>query len=435
MFDVIVIGGGAAGFYGALHIAYNQPQLKIGILERGRNVLSKVRVSGGGRCNLTNSTFEPTDLVSYYPRGAKELLGPFYTHSSRHTVTFFEDKGIVLKTEADGRIFPSTDSSQTIIDFFLGEAQKLGIKIIRNTTVVELIPPDKKLDISEDSWQIVCKIKCYRARRVLMATGGNIKIWHLLSRMGYHIIDPVPSLFSFNIKDERLSGLQGVSILARVSIIWKRKTAKEITVGLKSKPKSKDQFVAEGSVLITHWGLSGPAILKLSAWGARELFDYGYRFRIKVNWIPQYHEKSVPQLLKEIRSVESKKTVMRTNAFEIPRKLWYKLVSAARISPELRWAELTNSKIEVLAKMLSCSEFLVDGKSTNKEEFVTAGGVDLKQINFKTFSSRLHPGLYFAGEILNIDGITGGFNFQSAWTGSYMAAKDIALSATEQEVE
>ena len=342
---------------------------------------------------------------------------------------FFENRGIDLKTEEDGRIFPTTDRSDTIINFFTEEAERCGIQIIRNTAVLDLVPPHPTEDPSASHWEVVGKRRNYSARTILMATGSNIKIWHLLSRLGYNIIDPVPSLFSFNIRDKRISGLQGMSTNARVTIVKKRTTAKEITVGLRSKLNSKEQFIAEGPLLITHWGLSGPAILKLSAWAARELFDYGYRFRIKVNWIPEYHTKSVSTILQEMRSVEPRKTVLRTSAFEMPRKLWRRLVTAADIPTDLKWADMSNTRIDLLTDLLVDSEFVVDGKSTNKEEFVTAGGVDLKQIDFKSFSSRLHPGLYFAGEVLNIDAITGGFNFQSAWTGSYIAARHIASAS------
>ena len=429
MFDVIIVGGGAAGFYGALHMAYNQPKLKIAILERGRNVLSKVKVSGGGRCNVTNTVSEPSELIEHYPRGSRELLGPFHSHSSQETVNYFQDHGIELKTEDDGRMFPITDQSATIIDFFLNEAEKHGIKIIRNTAVIDIIPPEESANPDIALWQLIGKNKTFKAKFVLIATGSNIKIWHILSRLGYLIVDPVPSLFSFNIQDKRISGLQGISTHARVSIVNKRPNTKEITVGLRSRPKSIEEFEAEGPVLITHWGLSGPAILKLSAWAARELFDFNYRFKIRVNWIPEYHENSVNQMLQEVRSVEAKKTVLRTAAFDLPRKLWRRLTESAGIPAELKWADLSNNRINLLAELLTASEFMVDGKSTNKEEFVTAGGVDLKQIDFRSFSSRLHPRLYFAGEVLNIDAVTGGFNFQSAWTGSYIAAQHIASSA------
>ena len=425
MFDVVVIGGGAAGFYGALNIAYRNNGLKIAILEKGRNVLSKVKISGGGRCNVTNIMSEPSELIKNYPRGFKELLGPFHAHNSRDTIAFFEDKGVTLKTEVDGRIFPVSDTSHTIIDFFLREVATNKISIIRNTPVLEIVPPD-----SEDKpWKIVSNKKEYYSKFVIVATGGNQRIWNMLGRLGYSIIAPVPSLFSFNIKDNLISGLQGLSTEAKVTVIKKKFSAKEITVGLKSTLRSGEQLTAEGPVLVTHWGLSGPAILKLSAWGARELFEYGYRFRIKVNWLPDYLEGGVINLLKEVKSLESKKTVYRTNALEIPKKLWSRLVLASGIPVDLQWAQLTLKEMEKLAMNLTATEFIVEGKSTNKEEFVTAGGLDLKQIDFKTFGSKLHPNLYFAGEVLDIDGITGGFNFQSAWTGAYLAARDIVLSS------
>ncbi len=426
MYDVIVIGGGAAGFYGALHIAENQPDLKIAILERGKNVLSKVKISGGGRCNITNAETDPVYLSAQYPRGSKELLGPFYTHGSRDTMAFFEERGIALKSEKDGRIFPVSDNSQTVIDFFLRETAGRGIEIIRNSAVLEINPVSNEGNKNLQSWKVSCKNKSFTASKLLVTPGSSNRIWHILGRLGYTITQPVPSLFSFNIDDERISGLQGISCNARVTVIKKRLSSKEITVGLKSNLKKGQALEEEGPLLITHWGLSGPAILRLSAWGARELFEYGYKFRVKVNWVPDYHERSLPALLKEIKTLEARKTVFRTNALEIPRKLWGRLVKAAGIPTDRTWAHLSSSDIDKLSKLLVASEFSVHGKSTYKEEFVTAGGVDLSQINFGSFSSKLHPNIYFAGEVLNIDGITGGFNFQAAWTGSYMAAMDIA---------
>lgn len=432
MFDVLIVGGGAAGFYGALHIAKNAPHLKIAILEKGSQLLSKVKVSGGGRCNVTNSEYDPRVLVNHYPRGAKELLGPFYTHGSNDTVAFFENHGIRLKSEKDGRIFPITDNSGTIIEFFLKESDNYGIQIFRNSSVLEIFPPQEREMEHEGMWKINCNDHSFKAKSVLITTGGNVKMWHILSRMGYNIIEPVPSLFSFNIEDERISGLQGISVNARVTIRKKSFIATGTSISLKSKLSSIKHFSTEGPVLITHWGLSGPAILKLSAWCARELFEYGYRFSIKVNWVPDYHENSLTEVLRQIRSVEGSKTVVRTNAFEIPKKLWIKLVKACGIDPGVQWAQMNTRDIDNLAAMLSSSEFEVVGKSTNKEEFVTAGGIDLRQINFKTFGSKLHRNLYFAGEVLNIDGITGGFNFQSAWTGSFIAARAIASNSQQQ---
>lgn len=431
MYTVLIVGGGAAGFYAALHMARENPNLKVAILEQQTKVLSKVKISGGGRCNVTNAEDDPAKLVTHYPRGSKELLGPFFKHGSRDTQLFFETNGIQLKSEADGRVFPVTDSSHTVIDFFLEQCEIYGIDIIKSARVLRL---EEVLDTRQNNgfnWNIHCENKTYQAKYVLIATGGNQKFWHMLQNLGYQIVPPVPSLFSFNIDDPILSGLQGLSTLARVTVIKKKLTSKEITVGLKSSMRSGQVLQAEGPLLVTHWGLSGPAILKLSAWGARELFEYGYRFTIRVNWMPEYYEKGIVDLLKEVKSVEGKKTVYRTHAFEIPRKLWGRLVIAAGISKDLQWAQLSKSGLEKLADSLCATEFHVDGKSTNKEEFVTAGGVDLKHIDFGSFRSKQHSHLYFAGEVLNIDGITGGFNFQSAWTAAYLAAKDIALRSKE----
>ncbi len=426
MYDVIIIGGGAAGFYAALHIAENRPGLNIAILEKGKNVLSKVKISGGGRCNITNVETDPAYLAEHYPRGSKELLGPFYSHASRDTVSFFEDHGVALKAEKDGRIFPVSDNSQTVIDFFLREIHRQGVEIIRNSAVIDINAISDDDNSSGYFWEVSCKNRKYKATKLLIASGSSNRIWRVLARLGYSIIQPVPSLFSFNIDDERISGLQGISSRARVTVIKKKLSSKEITVGLKSNLNKGQVLEEEGPVLITHWGLSGPAILRLSAWGARELFEYGYKFRIKVNWVPDYHAKSLPSVLKEIKILEARKTVFRTNALEIPRKLWGRLVKAAGISTDLTWAHLSSNDIDRLAALLAASEFSVHGKSTYKEEFVTAGGVDLSQIDFSSFRSKLHPNLYFAGEVLNIDGITGGFNFQAAWTGSYLAALHIS---------
>lgn len=425
MYDVIIVGGGAAGFYGALHMAEAAPTLKIAILEKGRSFLSKVKISGGGRCNLTNIISEPALLVQHYPRGSKELLGPFHIHSSRDTASYFEGQGIGLKTEKDGRIFPVTNDSKTIVDFFMNKAREHGIEILSNTPVLDIIPPEQTESDSDQRWQVVSRHRSFPTKYLMIATGGNSAIWSMLGQKGYHIVEPVPSLFSFNIKDERIKGLQGISLNARVKVIRPNYGNRELSIGLKSRSKAKEFLTTEGPLLITHWGLSGPAILKLSAWGARELFDWDYRFRIRINWIPDYHANSVIHILKNIKSVEGSKTVFRTQAFDIPKKLWGKLVKSSGVHSGLTWAEMSKLNIESLATTLCSSEFEVNGKSTNKEEFVTSGGVDLKQIEFKTFESKIHPLLYFAGEVLNIDGITGGFNFQSAWTGSYIAARAI----------
>lgn len=425
MFDVLVIGGGAAGFYAAIHVAEANPKLKIAILERGKEVLSKVRVSGGGRCNVTHAEFDPGELIKNYPRGDKELLGPFHTYCTGDTVAFFEERNIPLKIEEDGRMFPVSNSSQTIIDCFLNEVSRLGIQILKHSSVTEIASLEEG---GEKIWQVTSIRNAYLAKKLLVATGSNPKIWEILKGLGHTIEPPVPSLFTFNIKDERIRGIPGLSTNARVAVMAKRTFNSKITIQLASKKADEIVLSDEGPVLITHWGMSGPVILKLSAWGARLLNERNYRFSIRVNWLPDYHEEAVIDLLMEIKKVEGKKTVLRTKAVDIPRRLWTNLVKAAGISPELTWADVTKELLQNLADQLTKGEFPVEGKSTFKEEFVTAGGVNLKEINFKTFESKLLPNMFFAGEVINVDAITGGFNFQNAWTGGYIAAQAIAKS-------
>ncbi|SNY94568.1 NAD(P)/FAD-dependent oxidoreductase [Flagellimonas pacifica] len=425
MLDVIIIGGGAAGFYAAIHIAEQAPDLKIAIFERGKNVLSKVKVSGGGRCNVTHGEFSAQELVTNYPRGQKELLGPFHTHAPMDVMAFFEERGIPLKIEEDGRVFPKSNSSQSIIDCFVGEAERLGIKVLKNSSVKQFQRNEK-----DEGWQVTTMNKHYYAKKLLLATGSNPKIWMQLKKIGHKIIPPVPSLFTFNINDERIKGIPGVSTYAYAEILPKKIFSTPKTgLKLKSVPTEEPILESDGPILITHWGLSGPAILKLSAWGANILNDYHYVFRVSINWVPEYTTGSMELLLKEIKEVEAKKTILRTNAVDIPRRLWINLVKAAGIEKDLKWADVTKEKLNDLAKQLTACSFRVEGKSTFKEEFVTAGGIDLKEINFKTFESKIIPNLYFAGEIINVDAITGGFNFQNAWTGAYIAAQAIAANS------
>ncbi|SDQ07494.1 NAD(P)/FAD-dependent oxidoreductase [Flagellimonas zhangzhouensis] len=422
MFDVIIVGGGAAGFYGAIHIAEQAPHLNIAIFERGKTVLSKVKVSGGGRCNVTHGEFIPKELTTNYPRGKKELLGPFHKYAPMDVMSFFEERGVPLKIEEDGRVFPKSDSSQSIIDCLLGEAERLGVDILKNSSV-------KQITKLEEGWQVTTMNKHYHTKKLLLATGSNPKIWNILEALGHKIIPPVPSLFTFNIKDERIEGIPGISTYAEVEVLPKKTfMVDKGALNLKSKVSQESALFSDGPLLITHWGLSGPAILKLSAWGANLLNDYKYNFRIKVNWLPEYTADSIEAFLREVKQKEPKKTVFRTQAVDLPNRLWKKLVAGAQISPEERWADLTKEKLQELANQLTACSFKVEGKSTFKEEFVTAGGIDLKEIDFKTFQSKLYPDLYFAGEIINVDAITGGFNFQNAWTGAYLAAQSIASS-------
>jgi predicted Rossmann fold flavoprotein len=399
-FDILIVGGGAAGFFSAINIVERNPKLKVAILERGKEVLSKVRVSGGGRCNVTHACFDPNELVKFYPRGEKELRGPFHQFCSGDTIEWFEKHGVELKIEDDGRMFPVSNSSQTIIDCFLHTSHKLGITILTGQSVQSIF---KK----ENCWKIETQTKNYLAEKLILATGSNPKIWDMLHTFGHAIITPVPSLFTFNIKDPRIKELPGIATQVSVKVIGSK-------------------LESTGPLLITHWGMSGPAILKLSAWGARILHDKNYQFAIEVNWLNDIETEEAETLLKELKQEHAKKTVAKKSPFELQNRLWESLVLASGIDAETKWADLSKIQLQNLANQLTKAIFQVNGKSTFKEEFVTAGGIDLKEINFKTMESKLHPNLYFAGEIVNIDAITGGFNFQNAWTSGFIVANAIA---------
>lgn len=401
-YDVIIVGGGAAGFFAAINIAEQNPELKVAILERGKEGLQKVKISGGGRCNVTHAEFIPSELVLNYPRGEKELLGPFHQFMTGDTIQWFEDRGVELKIEDDGRMFPITDSSKTIIDCFLKEAQKHKVDILYNHVL-------KSLSNVDNTWSLETSQGDFIAKKVMIATGSNPKIWKLLEHLGHTISQPIPSLFTFDIKDERIKDIPGVVALdVAVSVV-------------------NSNLWSEGPLLITHVGMSAPSILKLSAFGAIELAKRDYDFEIEVNFIKQSFDDCIEQL-KNLKQDLAKKTVLKSAQFDLPKRLWQKLVLASQMTNETRWADLNKSQIERLASQLTKAIFHVTGKSTFKEEFVTAGGINLKEVNFKTFESRLHENLYFAGEILNIDAVTGGFNFQNAWSGAYIAAKNISQS-------
>ena len=395
-FDIIIVGGGAAGFFTAINIVEKNPKLKVAILERGTEVLNKVRISGGGRCNVTHACFEPNELVKFYPRGEKELRGPFHQFCSGDTIEWFEKHGVELKIEADGRIFPVSNSSQTIIDCFLKATQKLGITVLTGQSVQSIFKKDSL-------WKVETQTENYLAEKLILATGSNPKVWEMLQTFGHVIVSPVPSLFTFNIKDARIKELPGV--------------AAQVTVKVKD-----TKLTSTGPLLITHWGMSGPAILKLSAWGARILHDKNYQFTIFVNWLNDAEKEEVEKKLKELKQEHAKKTVSKKSPFELTNRLWESLVLASGIENETKWADLSKIQLQNLVNQLINGTFQVNGKSTFKEEFVTAGGIDLKEINFKTMESKLHKNLYFAGEIVNIDAITGGFNFQNAWTSGFIVA-------------
>lgn len=406
-YDILIVGGGAAGFFSAINIAEKNPKLKIAILERGKETLTKVRISGGGRCNITHNCFEVSELVKFYPRGEKELRSPFSIFSPKDTVTWFERHNVELKTEDDNRMFPITDSSQTIIDCFLENAKKLKIEVLISQSVQSVFK-------SDNGWKVETQNEKYSCNDLIFATGSNPKIWELLGSLGHKIISPVPSLFTFNIKDIRIKDLMGLSTPASVKI-------------------NQSRLQESGALLITHWGLSGPAILKLSAWGARELFDRNYQFSIVVNWLDYLSFEECVEELKKIKSSDAKKLIRNRKAFDIPTRLWENLVVASEISDDLKWADVSKKQLNNLANQLTNCQFQVNGKSTFKDEFVTAGGIDLKEVNFKTMESKIHKNLYFAGEILNIDAITGGFNFQNAWSGGYVISEQFRFGMTKRE--
>lgn len=400
-FDVIVVGGGASGFFTAINLAENNPELRIAILERGKDVLAKVKISGGGRCNVTHACFIPNVLTKFYPRGERELRGPFSAFCTGDVMQWFEDRGVALKIEEDGRVFPESDSSQTIIDCFLQEAKQADIKIITQTIVQDVLKENEE-------WVLHTTKDIYKCNHLVMATGSNTKVWDLLKQFNHTIENPVPSLFTFNIKDARIADLMGV-------------TTEMVTVKIKG-----TSLKATGPLLITHWGMSGPAILRLSAWGARDLFDKSYQFTIQVNWLNEATFDEVLEELQQFKIELAKKNILKKAPYPITNRLWEQLVLASDILIDGKWADLSKKQLVKLAEQLTQSQFVVNGKSTFKEEFVTAGGIYLKEINFKTMESKLIDNLYFTGEILNIDAITGGFNFQNAWTTGYLAAQAIA---------
>lgn len=401
---VVVIGGGAAGFFAAIRCAELYPDTEVIILERGKEALGKVRISGGGRCNLTHACWTPRELIKHYPRGSRELLGPFTRFACGDTVDWFEQRGVDTKIEDDGRMFPVTDDSQTIVDCLLESSRRAGIRIHYQTRVDQLLPPMGK----NKEWRIQTGNGEYAAHRVMLASGSNPRIWEMLRKLGHQIIAPVPSLFTFNIKDPRIAELPGLSV-----------PNAELRI-----PQFKLQ--ANGPLLITHWGLSGPGVLRLSAWGARDLAEVNHHFELQVNWLNRTYEALRTELVELKEEMAQKQIVTRSpHTIDLPNRLWQKLTEAAGIMANTRWADLSKKQLHRLSEQLTQSKFQVKGKSTFKEEFVTAGGVDLREIDFKSFESKLLPGLFMAGEVLNIDAITGGFNFQAAWTGGWIAGENL----------
>jgi predicted Rossmann fold flavoprotein len=406
---VVVIGGGAAGFFGAITCAELHPHGEVILLEKSNKVLSKVRISGGGRCNVTHACFQNNQLIKYYPRGSKALLSAFNQFNAYDTVKWFESRGVKLKTEADGRMFPVTDSSETIIDCLWGEARRLGIDIRTSAGVSAIIPlhqspeePSKFSITLLNGQEMICD-------SVLIATGGNPSqaAYQWLALDKHLIRAPVPSLFTFNTPESDLLDLSGVSV-------------QEATVKV-----AGTKLQQSGPLLITHWGFSGPAILKLSAWGARELHELGYRFPLLVNWVPAYNEETLRQEFIKFKDAHPKKVVAGQALLGLPHRLWQKFIEKSEIQGQFRWGDLPKRNLNKLIDLLIKGSFVVDGKSTFKEEFVTCGGIAIDNINWQTMESKYVRGLFYAGEVLDIDGVTGGFNFQSAWTTGYIAGKNM----------
>jgi len=416
-FDLIVVGGGAAGFFAAITCAEVAPDARIMILERSSKVLGKVKISGGGRCNVTHACFEPRELATFYPRGSKQLIGPFHRWSPAETMAWFESRGVSLKIEPDNRVFPKTDDSQSVIDCLVSAARRAGVEVRTGQGVADA------RELAGGGFGVKTRDgQLFHTGCLALTTGGSREAGgaRMAASFGHRLEPAAPSLFTFKIKDPRIAGLQGLSVAeARVKV---------------APPNEAPELEASGAVLITHWGLSGPGILRVSAWGARVLHALGYRFEISIDWTDGAGcVDSVEEEFGRLRQGASKRVIVNDPQFGAPSRLWRRLVEAGLAEAgkaggeieELRWPHLSREAGSRLARQLVDCRFQVDGKSMNKEEFVTCGGVNLDEVSFKTMESRVTPGLFFAGELLDIDGVTGGFNFQAAWTTGRLAGEAI----------
>jgi predicted Rossmann fold flavoprotein len=397
--NVIVIGGGAAGFFAALSYKKHHPDFSVTILEKSDKLLSKVKVSGGGRCNVTHACFENSQLAKFYPRGGKQLKKAFEQFNAKDTVQWFESRGVKLKTEEDNRMFPVTNNSQTIIDCLMDEVNKLGIKIQKGVSVSEIKKETNGFSFLADG------VKTF-SDKIIIASGGSPKLegFNWLKDLGHTIVPPVPSLFTFNMPNEPIKKLMGV-------------VANPVSVKIKG-----TELKSDGALLITHWGMSGPAILKLSSFGARELNAMNYKFEALVNWINKTENETRKFLVEELKS---KKQIGNKNPFGLPNRLWNFLLEKNEINPEVAWNQTAGKSVNKLINTLVNDSYKAEGKTTFKEEFVTCGGVSLNDVSFETMESKIIPGIYFAGEVLDVDAVTGGFNFQNAWTTGFIAGKSL----------
>ncbi|HRF77204.1 MAG TPA: NAD(P)/FAD-dependent oxidoreductase [Chitinophagales bacterium] len=401
-FKLAIIGGGAAGFFAAINAAEMSPAIEVHVFEKAAQFLSKVRVSGGGRCNVTHACFNPKELIQFYPRGSRELLGPFYVFNPADTIEWFEKRRVKIHAEADGRMFPVTNTSQTIIDCFLQEAEHHNVQLHTQIGLTGIT----KLD--NQQWQLNFNHGGdFIADAVIFASGSSMPIWEILKQLGHTIITPLPSLFTFHIKDKRIDELMGVSVPDVICKI------------------DGEKISSTGPLLITHWGLSGPAILKLSAWAAVQLAAKQYQFTLKINFLPEHNYQSCLELLISQKIASPKKHIQLYPIGAVPSRLWKSICLYCGIHDKINWSDASKDMLQKLADSLTQAAFKVTGKSTFKEEFVTCGGVALEEVDLRTMQSKKLPGIYFAGEVLNIDAVTGGFNFQAAWTTAYIAASSI----------
>lgn len=405
-YDFVVIGGGAAGFFGAINAALAKPGLKVLLLEATPRVLSKVKVSGGGRCNVTHNCFEPKELVKFYPRGSKELLGAFHKFGPKETIQWFKDRGVELKVEADNRMFPITDSSQTIIDCLMDAVRDSGVEL-RTKALVETVRKEGESFIT-----LLKGGEEIESPSVMLATGSAGFGSKLASDLGHTLVEPNPSLFTFEIDHPLLKGLPGVSF-------------PQVTAELST---ADGPMIQSGPMLITHWGLSGPAILRLSAFGARALFAANYKADLFLNFEGKTRTETMVDILGELKAKETKKKISTVNPLQGPKRFWEALLEFSGISGDKLWADANKKELRTLAENITRMPFRILGKGVFKEEFVTAGGISRQEIDFRSFQSKKIPGLFMAGEVIDIDGVTGGFNFQNAWTGSYLAG----LAAAER---
>ena len=400
---LVVVGGGAAGFFCAVNAARLYPSLEVMILEKSNHLLSKVRVSGGGRCNVTHACFSIAEMIKKYPRGASFLKKAFHHFFTSDTITWFKERGVEIKTESDGRMFPVSNTSQTIIDCLMQEANQYGVTILMNREVKEIVKKDNGFNLLFSNHSII------ETDFLCIASGGYPKSlqFEWLTKIGHTVETPVPSLFTFNMPGNPITALMGIAV-------------EKVQVKIRG-----SKLVEDGPMLITHWGMSGPAILKLSAWGARELASKNWQFGIIINWLPIYTEQTLKEKFQQVRFDIAAQKISNRNPFSLPQRLWDYLLQQSGVNENIRWADLPAKEQNKLIKNICAQEFSVNGKTTFKEEFVTSGGISLDEVDHASMQSKIVPNLFFAGEVLNIDGVTGGFNFQNAWTTAWIAAQAI----------